>query len=183
MNKKLLIPVLAIAFVMLTTQVLASGATTWHFVGTMAFAMDLYNQELDVNMLIVFITGKEYAPTPKWGTFMLAVIYDSSFSQLWFALKDLGKGEFRWSMGQAMLSTTVDFLGVTTQLTARWDAITPIEHVRSNDFMKPYYHIVFSGIGRDASATATLDGLTFCYIPSLSSVHLDLNAEVIITKN
>ncbi|MGA2307941.1 MAG: hypothetical protein ABSG57_00145 [Candidatus Bathyarchaeia archaeon] len=33
MNKKLLIPVLAIAFLMLATPIFASGATTGYFVG------------------------------------------------------------------------------------------------------------------------------------------------------
>lgn len=183
MNRKLLIPVLAIAFVMLTTPVLASGATAWHFVGTMAFAIDLYNQDSDTYMLILFITGQSYMPTPKWGTFMLATVYDSSFNELWYALKDLGKDEFMFSMAHAMLSTTVDFFGVPTSLTAEWQAIAPVEEVHSNDFVKPYFHIVFSGIGRVASATAKLNGLTFYSIPNLSSVHLDLNAETIITMS
>jgi hypothetical protein len=181
MNEKLLIPVLAIAFLMLTTPVLASGATTWHFVGKGALSMNLYNPGSDIYMILDVIRSKDPS-TPKYETQMLASVYDSSGVELWFAVKDLGKGEFTWSMDHATLSTAVDYFGVPTPLTAQWQAIGPTVEEHSNDNTSPY-HIVFNGLLRDASATATLDGLTFYYIPNLSWATLTLNAEVTITKS
>jgi hypothetical protein len=182
MNKKLLIPVLATAFLMLTTPVFASGATTTHFVGKGAVAWSLYNPDYGYYMTILVITSKGTGFTPNFETIMLAIVTDSSGNQIWFADNYLAKGEFKWSMDHATLSTTVDYFGVPTQLTAQWQAIGPAVNQNYHD-VTGAYHVIINGPMRDASATATLGGLTFYYIPGPFFAFLQLEAEVTITKS
>jgi hypothetical protein len=183
MNKMLLIPVVTIVFAMLLTPVFASEAAVGHFVGKGAVAWSLYNPDHDYYMTIFVITSKGNGLTPTFETIMLAIVTDSSGNQIWFADNYLAKGEFKWSMDHATLSTTVSGLsGSPTQLTAQWQAIGPAVNQNYHD-VTGAYHVIINGPIRDASATATLGGLTFHYIPGPFSAFLQLNAEVTITKS
>ena len=181
MNKKLLIPVLTIVFVMLATPVFAPEAITGHFVGKGAVAWSLYNPDRGYYMTIIVITSKG-TDTANFETIMLAIVTDSSGNQIWFADNYLAKGEFKWSMDHATLSTIVDYFDVPTQLTAQWQAIGPAVNQNYHS-VTGAYHVIINGPMRDASATATLGGLTFYYIPGPFSAFLQLNAEVTITKS
>ena len=180
MDKKLFTLVLAIAFLMLTTPVFASVTTTSLYVGKGAFAMNLVDQA--GNYLFIFVFTSKGFETDKFETFVSVAEYDSNFNTIWSAVKDLSNKEFTWGMGQAMLSTTVDFFGAPAILTAEWQAIAPPTKTHISGFSDPIFHDVYTGLVVDASATATLNGLNFYYVPSLSpSVWLGLDVDVTIT--
>lgn len=147
-----------------------------------AVAWSLYNPDHGYYMTIIVITSMGTEFTPNFETIMLAIVTDSSGSQIWFADNYLAMGEFKWSMGLATLSTTVDYFGVPTQLTAQWQAIRPAVN-QNYHYVAGAYHVIINGPIRDASATATLGGLTFYYIPGPFFAFLQLNAEVTITKS
>lgn len=148
MNKKLVIPVLAIAFVMLTTPVFASATTSPSYG---ALAWDLRNPKLGYSMILNVITYMD-STTSKYVTQMLVSVEDSSGTEVAAAVQYLGKGEFVWGMlCYAMLSTTVNYFfnfpGLPTHLTALWVAFGPVFDA--------------NGPTRNATVIAQLGGLTF----------------------
>jgi len=149
MHKKLVIPLLTIAFVMLATPVFAS-ATTSPMYG--ALATNLYNPRTGYSMILDVVRYMD-SSTSKYVTQMLISVFDlSSLTEYAFAVQYLGQGEFVWSMDYAVLCTTVNWFYFTnlvlpTHLTALWLAFGPVFDA--------------NGPTRNATVIAQLGGLTF----------------------
>lgn len=175
MNKKyLLIPAaLAIALMMLASPVLAA-ATTYHFEGKQADAYSLYDPVDDLYMELIVTEGKT-------GTYMFVALWTSGFYWDNYPGQLLAKGEFKWSMDHATLSTIEAFTGLS--LTAQWDTIAPTETGHYNDWTIPgHLHTVENANGRCATAMATFDGATFYYYSGYSAAFVEHYGQTDIYK-
>jgi len=171
MNKKLLILVLGIAFVMLATPVLATETT--HYNGKMAYAEidDPGPSPYDGHWLTIIITER------NGKTYMYFKIYDYIYGHDDFIVMgyELKPSELKWSYGACRVETMINGL---YSLTVQWETPGPTETTHAN-LPSPGLHIVANGAMRTGTAFAefynpneggyleTFDGSYFAFASNL----------------
>jgi len=173
MNKKLLIPVLAIAFVMLATPALAA-TETYHMMGRYAIVWNIYCPSPYLELYLTVVEGKDIG-SAKWVMFMDGFLWDGS-NKFSFH-KELSPNEFKWSWNAKLVTTLFDM-----PLTVDWTSTALNEKTHVNEFSDHDEHWIFNGAMKDATATAKLGDLNF-YFDQLSQAWVGNSVDAWIIKN